>query len=164
MIARGKIAEWLFARLQRVAVRKPDFIIGKPDDHYLRRWFVIPRNVVFNIYLHQFLRSDDDRALHDHPWVNASFLLQGEYVEHTIPAGGINVRKLYRAGDLKLRAARAAHRVELVSGPCWSLFITGPRMRQWGFHCPRGWKHWQAFTKPGNYGEIGPGCDDGGQS
>lgn len=154
------IASWLFARLQRTAARAPDFIIGKPDDHYLRRWFVIPRNRFFNIYLHQFLRSDDDRALHDHPWWNFSFLLSGRYVEHTIPAGGINRRIEYRAGDLKFRRATAAHRVELIDGACWSLFITGPRIRDWGFHCPHGWKPWQEFTKKGASGEIGPGCDD----
>jgi len=147
--------------LSRVMTRKPDFVIGKPGDDYLRRWFVIPRNVIFNIYAHQFIRSDDDRALHDHPWWNASILLDGEYVEHTIPAGGVNQRKLYKAGDVKLRSARYAHRVELVSGPCISLFITGPRLREWGFHCPAGWKHWKEFTAAHNSGEIGPGCDDG---
>lgn len=42
--------------------RNPDFIIGGADP-YMLRWWVIPRNKVFNIYLHRFLRSDDDRAL-----------------------------------------------------------------------------------------------------
>lgn len=143
----------------RVMRRPPDVIIGKPGDDYLRRWFVIPRNTVFNVYLHQFIRSDDDRALHDHPWWNASILLDGEYVEHTIPQGGVNQRKLYSAGDVKIRSAKYAHRVELVSGPCISLFITGPRIREWGFHCPMGWRHWKEFTSPHNSGEIGRGCD-----
>lgn len=139
--------------------RPADFTIGKADNPYLRRWFVIPRNVVFNIYLHQFLRSDDDRALHDHPWWNASVLLNGRYVEHTIAAGGINRRVEYKSGDIKLRSARYAHRVELIDGQCWSLFITGPRLREWGFHCPLGWRHWKEFTNPRNSGEIGKGCD-----
>src|SRR5262249_32779516 len=116
-------------------------------------------NPIFNIYLHQFIRSDDDRALHDHPWWNVSFLINGTYVEHTIPAGGVNVRTQYRAGDLKFRRAKAAHRVELTDGPCWSLFITGPRLRHWGFHCPAGWRHWKEFTAPHNSGEIGRGCE-----
>lgn len=137
----------------------PDVIIGKADDHYLHRWFVIPRNPLFNIYLHHFLRSDDDRALHDHPWWNLSILLDGEYTEHTIPAGGVNVRKVYKAGDIKFRGASSAHRVELHAGSCWTLFITGPRFRQWGFHCPAGWRHWKEFTDPKNPGDIGRGCD-----
>lgn len=141
--------------------RPPDFIIGAPGDDYLRRWFVIPRNPVFNIYLHEFIRSDDDRALHDHPWWNVSLLISGEYVEHTMPQGGVNVRKRYTAGDLKFRTAKYAHRVELTAGACWSLFITGPRIRDWGFHCPTRWVHWQEFTKPNNPGEIGRGCGEG---
>lgn len=155
------LASRLSARFLGIADRRPpDFIIGEPERPYLLRWFVIPRNRFFNIYLHNFCRSDDDRALHDHPWLNLSILLKGEYVEHTIPAGGINIRKRYTAGAFKFRRARAAHRIELDQGPSWSLFITGPRLREWGFHCPHGWKHWQEFTKAGNPGEIGPGCGD----
>ena len=48
--------------------REPDFIIGGHEAPYLRRHWLIPRNRFFNIYVHEFLRSDDDRALHDHPW------------------------------------------------------------------------------------------------
>ncbi len=45
--------------------RVADFIIG---DFYLLRWWVIPRNEMYNLYLHDIRKSDDDRALHDHPW------------------------------------------------------------------------------------------------
>src|ERR1700744_875507 len=127
----------LFKFFKRIAdIRPPDFLIGGAEHPYMRRWWVIPRNRFFNIYLHHFLRSDDDRALHDHPWLNASVLLQGEYTEHTISAGGVNHRRKYGAGDIKFRGPRYAHRVELTDGPCWSLFITGPNVRSWGFHCP----------------------------
>jgi hypothetical protein len=113
--------------IARVTRRAPDFVIGGAARPYLRRWWVIPRNPLFNIYLHQFLRSDDDRALHDHPWVNASILLRGRCVEHTISAGGIEHRRELRAGDVRVRpSGRLAHRVEVVDGPCWTLFITGP--------------------------------------
>lgn len=72
--------------------REPDFIIGGAADPYVRRWWLIPRNPVLNVYLHEFLRSDDDLALHDHPWWNASLLLWGTYTEHTIAAGGSPAR------------------------------------------------------------------------
>jgi len=68
--------------------RDPDIVIGGRADPYLLRWFMIPRNPIFNVYLHEFRRSDDDRALHDHPWINLSYLIDGEYVEHTIAQGG----------------------------------------------------------------------------
>jgi hypothetical protein len=138
--------------------RKPDFIIGGADHPYLLRWWIIPRNRFFNIYLHKFLRSDDDRALHDHPLLNVSYLLAGGYVEHTIPQGGVQVAKKYAAGDLKFRRAVAAHRIE-IDKPCWSLFITGPVVREWGFHCPAGWRHWTVFTDARDRGSVGRGCE-----
>lgn len=143
--------------------REPDVVIGGREDPYLARWFLIPRNRWFNVYLHHFLRSDDDRALHDHPWWNLSILLRGAYVEHTVRPGGINVRTQRQAGAMKLRRAASAHRIELPDGPVWTLFVTGPRLRSWGFHCPKGWVHWRRFTAGPRGETIGRGCgeDDG---
>lgn len=139
----------------------PDRVIGGHDDPYLLRWYLLPRNRFLNAYVHLFLRSDDDRALHDHPWANCSILLRGEYIEHQIAQGGIHVRTLRRAGDWYIRwSGKLAHRIELTTGPCWTLFITGPAYRRWGFHCPdRGWVHWRDFTNPEDTGDIGKGCE-----
>lgn len=121
----------------------------------MRRWWVIPRNRIFNIYLHNIVRSDDDRALHDHPWWNLSILLKGQYLEST-PTGN-HFRK---RGSLILRKATSAHRLEIVGGSVWTLFITGPVIRSWGFHCPQGWRHWKEFVKVVEGGnETGRGCD-----
>lgn len=157
--------EWFRQRLLDIAVRRaPDCVIGGEARPYLRRWWVIPRNHFFNVYLHQFLRDDDDRALHDHPWANCSILLQGEYTEHQILAGGVHVRHVRKQGHWYLRpSGKIAHRVELHAGPAWTLFVTGPSYRQWGFHCPeRGWVHWRIFTaaEDGKPGEIGSGCGE----
>lgn len=138
--------------------RAPDVVIGGEADPYLRRWFVIPRNRWFNIYLHQFLRSDDDRALHDHPWINCSLLLEGEYTEHTIAAGGVHEKTTRVLGDVVLRTAKHAHRIELHAGACLTLFLTGPNVRMWGFHCPNGWVPWRKFTSASGR-EVGRGCD-----
>ena len=135
--------------------RAPDFVIGGIADPYLLRWYLIPRNPVLNIYVHHFLRSDDDRALHGHPWAfNCSILMQGKYLEHT--PDGVFLR---RVGDSKFRWGVAPHRVELTTGPCWTLFITGPRVREWGFYCPQGWVSWQKFTAKDDKGAIGKGCE-----
>lgn len=159
------------AILQWAQGRQPDFVIGGHESPYLRRWWLIPRNRFFNIYVHQFLRSDDDRALHDHPWLfNCSILLDGQYREHT-PKGAFD----RRAGDWKFRWGGAPHRVELFHAgmaignrtpfsigrpfPCWTLFITGPVVREWGFHCDRGWVHWKQFTDSRDKGAIGRGCE-----
>jgi hypothetical protein len=138
--------------------RPPDFIIGGKDTPYMLRWWIIPRNRFLNVYLHKFLRSDDDRALHDHPWINASILLSGEYTEHMILAGGVHHAKRYVAGNVRFRSARTAHRIE-IDKPCWSLFVTGPVIREWGFHCPQGWRHWKVFVSERDSGSIGRGCE-----
>ncbi len=152
------------ALLERVAfARDPDFIIGGAERPYLLRWWVIPRNRFFNVYLHLFCRSDDDRALHDHPWLfNCSVLLDGEYVEHT--SSGVHYRE---TGAVKFRWGGAPHRIQLLPRlygrrdefPVWTLFITGPKVREWGFYCTRGWRHWREFTSPHDGGQVGRGCD-----
>lgn len=166
----------LTACLMHMAIRRPpDVVIGGADVPYLRRWYITPWSawwrdgprtvwqrgvlaVLPNIYLHQILRSDDDRALHDHPWINLSLILSGGYIEHTIAAGGIHHRHTRRPGDVKLRGPRAAHRLEITDQPCWTLFLTGPVWRQWGFHCPNGWRSWREFVDDRDHGRIGRGC------
>lgn len=170
------------AILRWARARQPDFIIGGAERPYLRRHWLLPRNRFLNIYVHEFLRSDDDRALHDHPWLfNASWLIDGCYVEHTIAEGGVQHRTQRVGGDWKFRWGPAPHRVEIqtmadlledggIEGaqvwpwnaeplPCWTVFITGPVVRTWGFHCPRRWVPWQEFTDARDSGSIGKGCD-----
>lgn len=132
-------------------MRIPDQIIG---DKYLQRWFLIPRNRFFNIYLHRFDGSDDPRALHDHPWWSLSFLLKGELLEHTFR----KTRHIPRFLPI-LRSAKLAHRLELIKGPAWTIFITGPKIRKWGFYCfGKGWIPWREYTT-NNGRNIGQGCD-----
>ena len=124
-----------------VMMRAPDFVIG---DDYLRRWWVIPRNEGCNVYLHEILQSDDDRALHDHPWDNTSYVISGEYLEHT--PDGVFKRI---AGDIVQRKATDTHRLELTGPRAVTLFFTGPKVRDWGFICERGWVPWQEFEIKG---------------
>lgn len=136
-----------------IQVRQPDFVIG---DNYLRRWWVVPRNEGCNVYLHEINRSDDDRALHDHPWDNTSQLLLGSYIEHT-PEGSFQ----RVAGDIVTRKATDAHRLDIVPGEkAVSLFMTGPKLREWGFHCPQGWRHWRDFVDERDTGQVGRGCGE----
>lgn len=137
----------------RIMSRAPDFIIG---DNYLRRWWIVPRNEWCSVYLHEILHSDDDRALHDHPWANRSFLISGSYIEHT-PEGTFQ----YNAGDTVERAATALHRLEVIPGQrAVSLFITGPAVREWGFACPQGWIPWREFVDARDTGKVGRGCGE----
>jgi hypothetical protein len=97
------------------------------------------------------MRSDHD-VLHDHPWwFNISILWSGAYSEIT-PKG---VRVL-RGPALRLRVGPAPHSVQLTHGVVWTLFITGPKYRIWGFHCPNGWVPFDVFKRysSGIKGEV----------
>lgn len=153
---------WARARMQRA----PDFVIGDPDKPYLRRWWLLPRNDGCNIYLHEILRGDDDRAGHDHPWDNTSMIIEGGYTEITFdPVEPWRDDRRYerQAGDTIQRKATDTHRLIVPEGGrCVSLFMTGRKLREWGFWCPdgRGWVHWRDFTA-GEHGElVGRGCAD----
>ncbi|RVT99069.1 hypothetical protein EOD42_02890 [Rhodovarius crocodyli] len=142
--------------------RDPDEVIPTRDGRpYLRRWHITPRGQGPAVYLHHFLASDDDRAQHDHPWPSLGMLLLGNYYEHT----PLDHEPVFRAtGDVIFRAPEHTHRVELerdtLTGQeleVWTLFMVGPRVRPWGFHCPQGWVPWQEFTQPGEDGRS-VGC------
>lgn len=47
---------------------------------YLTRWYLL-RTPLFSIMLHKFSRSDEDRALHDHPWPFLVIPLRSGYTE-----------------------------------------------------------------------------------
>ena len=157
------------ALIRTALQREPDFIIGGADNPYLLRWWLLPRNPLLNVYLHQVLRSDDDRALHCHPWCNVSIILAGSYTER-VPlnqsqANGFDyvegyTRDLRRtSGDITFRLGHWRHRlIKSDSRTCWTLFITGPVYRRWGFWCRTGWVHWKKFVDTRDKGSIGQGC------
>ncbi len=175
------IKRWLHAW---ATPRRAHFTVGTDEDPYLRRWFILPRNRYVNIYLHQFCRDDEDRALHDHQWWFASFILKGHYSElcKDFPTGArdwsyVKQKSQYLVRrnwfSLAIRPPEHAHRVILPKRdstdsrpiPCWTICITGPVVREWGFHCPQGWRHWKEFLAEGGYGNdqtnsrTGRGCD-----
>lgn len=149
-----------------IMARAPDFVIGDPANPYLRRWWVIPRNEGANVYLHEILRSDDDRAGHDHPWDNTSYVIEGEYDEiayYKLQPWNEAYRRTIVAGDTVSRQATDTHRLVIPEGGrCVSLFITGPKVREWGFWCPNGERfvHWRAFTGGENGEIVGRGCGE----
>lgn len=157
----GMLAIAIIVRIVLLLSRSPDFVIGPAESPYLLRWWIIPRNRFFNIYLHRILADDDDRAKHDHPWLNCSILLSGGYRE-VMP----HATKIRQRFSFVFRRATALHRLELLRDsegnklPCWSLFITGPVIRTWGFACPKGWVPWREFVDERDTGKVGRGCGE----
>ena len=163
-----RLASALIGKADR---RAPDFVIPNDQGIYLRRWWLLPRNPLFNVYLHEICGNDEDRALHDHPWPSLSLTLRGAYVE-VLPTQpqrssswdympGFTTAKLRVTGALVWRSPWLRHRLETSpdSGRTFTLFITGPVLREWGFHCRNGWVPWRNFLADGDKTTVGAGCE-----
>jgi hypothetical protein len=108
---------------------------------YLKRWYLLRRKS-FAFFLHRFHRSDEDRALHDHPWCFVTFILWRGYLEHT-PRQNVS-----RKWPLMIcfRRAEHQHRVELVDGkPAWTLILRFKEKRMWGFWTKNGFEPWNKW-------------------
>ncbi len=99
-------------------------IVNCDRDIYLRRWYLV-RTPWFAIFLHKFERSDEDRALHDHPWPFIVIPIWRGYIEHSsrividdefgIPtqAREPQTNRVYPILGTRFRPATYRHRVEL---------------------------------------------------
>lgn len=160
------LARLVFALLFNCVARRrrPDQIIGDPLQPYVLRWWLfgsvqkvedgapqfhadgrpilVARRIADRcVYLHCFLRSDEDRALHDHPWDWWSWMLFGPYKEHRDEDfmgkalenydfnGSVEVEvhdkrkhydemvrviRTYEAGSMRWGGAATPHRIELL--------------------------------------------------
>lgn len=126
--------------------------------------------------LHEWCRSDDDRALHDHKSWSVSFVLRGGFYEITSHAWEPLKCKWYGAGSIIFRSATKPHRIEL--SDWWpydgngkpqqgtlALWLRGREWRTWGFWCgPDRWVPWQKYIgeedykQPGSTSTVGRGC------
>ena len=127
----------LLKLLERLG-RKRVILDRESQEPYLTRYYLFLKDrkwFPFNIFLHNFHKSDPD-DLHDHPWPFVTIILKGGYWEHT-PKG-----KFWRgAGTINWAGSKSLHRVELEPGlDTWTLFIPGPPVREWGFVDKGIWK------------------------
>jgi hypothetical protein len=79
--------------------------------------------------VHHWLASDDPRAFHDHPWWFATLVVRGSYLDRS-PAGD----DVLHPGSVRFRPALHQHTVFPFPGGAWTVMITGPKTRVWGFH------------------------------
>lgn len=100
--------------------------LGLSGAPYLVRWLVEFK--WFSVRIHHWVSSDDFRHFHDHPWWFLSFCLKGYYLDSS--PKGIDV--VY-SGRLIFRRASHIHTV-LVPKGCWTIMLTGPQVRSWGFY------------------------------
>ncbi len=129
--------------------------IGGPG--YLDR-YILHESDVGSLYVNHFMRGDADQELHSHPWLASSLILRGGYrEERRVPilrrdSGAVIDYRVcsrdYLPGDVNVLAPDTFHRVDLLGSDCWTLFQTGPRVREWAFWCreTRAETPWREFT------------------
>jgi len=125
----------------------PDQIITANNEGtpYLHRWYLIPHNRFLNIYLHHFIGSDQ-RVMHDHPWISLAYHLSGlfretfKYHEDDPPRN-----RMIFEGNWTYRSSKFLHYLSTDNSTfeCWTLFMTGPKLRDWGFDTKDGWRPWR---------------------
>jgi hypothetical protein len=138
----GTGAEAAVARTcELVGARVPtEAITRAADDRYLGRHYLfrkswLPRleHKLRSLYLHHFWRSDYEDEVHNHPWRRSySLILTGGYIEHRYVGGRIVTRR-FLPGMINVIDSSDFHRVELIGRDCWTLFLSGPKVAQWGF-------------------------------
>jgi len=125
------------------------------NEPYLERYYLFLRErnrFPFNVFLHKFLKSDPD-DVHDHPWPYATLILKGGYWEW-IPHFDTVGRKtgeyqVWRGpGHFRVSKANSFHRIELDPDiTAWTLFMPGPKQRDWGFLVRNKWVQWEQYLK-----------------
>lgn len=102
--------------------------LGNADCPYVYRW--LADFGLFSIRVHQWKRSDDLRHLHDHPWWYITFIVKGHYIEF------LENDKVDFVNRFNMRFRPATHKHSVSIDPskgCWSVLLTGPEKREWGF-------------------------------
>lgn len=156
----------MFERLFRLALPEPKIIRECEGDAPMLERFTLVRTPWGSLRLHHFVRGDDDRATHDHPWSYLTFVLAGGYVEirpsRSVRAlvsigSALSTSRLIEAtlerfrvrpGMLLYRPAWWIHRIELAPGrDAWTLIWMSKKSREWGFFTPTGWLHWRQYYR-----------------
>jgi hypothetical protein len=150
-------------------MRKPDLIIGPRNNPQTTRWHLFTWRG-WQLSLHRWHRSDDDRALHDHKADNVSISLTGRFREVLFhptcdyPRGDRVYTLAVRWPLIPyFRKAETPHRVELIDGPVWTLWLRWPARRRWGYWCSFGWRDADEYNNSRDYyadgvSEVGQGC------
>lgn len=136
-----------------ISERDPNQIIARNGDTYLNRWMLgrkmqVPKyenpydfvryglmsSEIENIYIHQFVRGDREDP-HCHPWPNISIIIDGYYTEHIYDIDSNFIESIHAMpGDIIFRQANAVHAIVDASPYCTTLFISGPKEKDWGFY------------------------------
>lgn len=152
--AKMKLTDRLLIALEKYGRKR--IIMDRIDNEpYLERYYLFLKERTwfpFNVFLHKFLKSDPDEV-HDHPWPYATLILKGGYWEWIPKINTLGEKwgeyKVWRGpGHFRTCAPESYHRIELEPGVTpWTLFMPGPKKREWGFLVNNKWIHNDIYLK-----------------
>lgn len=141
--------------------------LGRKECPYLYRYVLVLFG--YSIRLHHWVRSDDKRFFHDHPFNFITIVLKGSYTDvsplyfpltkdlvlkrnqftkslnENNECIGIKLFEILKPGAIKYRLAAHKHYVEVPKN-CWTLLFCGRSIRKWGF-----WIKANQFFRPLRY-------------
>jgi len=128
------LRRWLFRWSATLPCRRID-VEGK---RYLERYY-LGQVGIWTFYLHRFVKEEDERSVHDHPWSWAFALIlcggyQEERVKHVDPERGWSsgYRNMF-PGRLNIIRPYHFHRIKAPQEDTWTLFGHTAKMKEWGF-------------------------------
>ena len=145
---------WFLNLLERMG-RKRIVMDRESNEPYLERYYLFLKDrdrFPFNVFLHKFLKGDPD-DVHDHPWPYATLILKGGYYEWLpqFDSKGNKIAEMcvWRGpGSFRVCRANSYHRIELdPSVTAWTLFMPGPKKRDWGFLVNNKWIQHEQYLK-----------------
>lgn len=126
---------------------KLEIISRNEGEDYIHRWHLL-KTPWFKIYLHKFCGPDEDLHGHDHPWNSWIFMLKGGYWEDIYDSHRLKDMRLRTAPSLRRMPAETIHSITKLTTPTvWTLFAVGKKIREWGFHTPKGWIPHKEYLK-----------------
>jgi hypothetical protein len=131
LVSRKWIANYLIER----SFRTPYFHLhGYMGRFWLWNSFKSPKHNPRwpSVRIHNILRADRGRDLHDHPWDARTIILRGGYTEIR-RAGVFNAFFNRERGDTATLNYGEFHRITAVDSNTWTMFITWNYQGKWGF-------------------------------
>lgn len=139
-----------FALLSKLLKNETIYVDGEP---YLTRFYLGEPNQRKigekpQVFIHFFHKSDQGVELHNHPYTGLGIMLAGGYREERITEVTGRTRdgrtetvfverepKVVAPGMVNELSLSDYHRTDLVDpeGGAWTIFVTGPRVKHWGF-------------------------------
>lgn len=126
--------------------------LGEPECPYARRW-VANFGPFGSVRVHHWLASDDQRYPHDHAWWFLTFVVRGGYTDiaNVVPdrlsTRSVTISDHVRAPTVRFRPSAHRHKVKVDPGGAWTVLVTGPPVRDWGFYVDGQFKRMRRYFR-----------------